>query len=140
MSKRHWLILLAYPAFGLALGLADSWLGTLAQQAGLRPGVATALSVNAILPLAAVGLAGLHRRAVTALLGAAAMTIGLVAGLAADYGAPGGRSFVGVVAAVPPVLYAACLGYAALGMGTALVVRRLWPAPAGKGWPGLGRG
>jgi hypothetical protein len=125
MSKYLWLILMAYPALGLALGLADPWLGGLMRQAGLRPGVATALTVNAILPFAAIGLGALHRRAIAAVLGAAAMTIGLVAGLAVCYAAPGGRSFVGVVAAVPPVLYLASLGYAALGISAALVVRRL---------------
>lgn len=132
MSKRRWLVLLAYPAFGLALGLADPWLGGLARQAGLRPGVATALSINVILPLAVVGLALLHRAAAVALLGAVAMTVGLGAGLAAHYPASGVHSFAGVAAAVPPVLYAACLGYAVLGVGTALVARRLRPASAGK--------
>ena len=40
--KSGWLILLAYLASGLALGLADPWLGRLAQELGTKPGAATA--------------------------------------------------------------------------------------------------
>jgi hypothetical protein len=115
---------LAYPAVGLALGLADPWLGQLARQAGVRPGVATAVSVNLLLPLAAVGLAFARPRVAAALLGAVALTAGFVAGLAVQYPpAVRGGSVLDVLESAPPVLVLACLGYAALGAVTALLVR-----------------
>jgi hypothetical protein len=129
-SKYWWLLLPAYPALGLALGLADPWLGQLARQAGLKPGWATAVTVNVLLPLAAVGLGLAHARVVGALLGAAALTLGLIAGLAVQYSADlRAGSMGGVLGSVPPVLVAACLGYAALGAAAA-VVRRAWVARA----------
>jgi hypothetical protein len=120
------LVFLAYPAVGLALGLADPWLGQLARQAGIRPGVATAVSVNLLLPLAAVGLALARPRVAAALLGAVALTAGFVAGLAIQYPpAVRGGSVLDVLESVPPVLVVAGVGYAVLGAVTALLVR-LW--------------
>jgi hypothetical protein len=120
------LLLPAYPAWGLALGLADPWLGQLPQQAGWKAGWATAVSVNLLLPLAAVGLGLAHARIVAALLGAAAMTLGLIAGLAVQYSAAlRAGSVLGVLGSIPPVLVAACLGYAVLGTAAAMV-RRAW--------------
>ena len=58
-TKRLWPTLVAYPAVGLGLGLADPALGRVAQQLGTKPGVATAVSVNVNLPLAAVATPGL---------------------------------------------------------------------------------
>jgi hypothetical protein len=122
-SKYGWLVVPAYPACGLVLGLADPFLGQLAQQAGTRPGVATAVSVNLLLPLAAVALGLACPRLTGVWLGAAAMTLGFLAGLAVRY--PGGIpdwSLAGILGAVPPVLVAAALGYGVLGTVAALFV------------------
>ena len=117
-------ILLAYPVIGLVLGLADPDLGRVAQQFGVRPGVATAISVNLLLPLAAVGLACVHARVRTAWLGAAGLTIGLIAGLAVRYSAVINQPISNMLAAIPPVLVVAMFGYAALGTVAAVMARR----------------
>lgn len=120
LVKFRWLVIAAYPAAGLLLGLADPLLGRVAQQLGVRPGVATAVSVNLLLPLAAVALGVAHGRLGRALLGAAAMTLGLIAGLAVNYHS--GRELS--LADVPPVLVAAAIGYAVLGSAAALIRRQ----------------
>jgi len=124
--KYWWWLLAAYPTVGLILGLADPWLGQLARQTGLKAGWATAMTVNVLLPLAAAGLGLAHARLVGVLLGAAAMTLGLIAGLAVQY-SPELRagSVLGVLASVPPVLVAAWFGYALAGTAAALA-RRAW--------------
>src|SRR5262249_52826402 len=106
------------------LGLADPGLGRVAQQLGMKPGVVTAVSVNLLLPLAAVALGVARPRLGGVWLGALTMTLGLVIGLAARYG--GGIadwSPAALVAAVPPVLVGALLGYGLLGTLVALAVR-----------------
>jgi hypothetical protein len=138
----RWLILLAYPASGMALGLADPWLGRLAQQLGTKPGAATAVSVNLLLPLVAVGLGLAGARVGRAWMGAGAMALGLVAGLALRYppGVPD-WSPVPLLRSVPPVLVAAAFGYAALGTVAALVGRALRrPRLSGPGQPAAPRG
>jgi hypothetical protein len=122
--KFRWLVVAAYPALGLLLGLADSLLGRLAQQLGTRPGVATAVSVNLLLPLAAVALGIAYPRVGSVLLGAVSMTFGLVVGLAVNY--HGGKEWspIAVLTAIPPVLVAAAIGYAVLGTMAALVTMR----------------
>ncbi len=131
VAKYWWLVLLAYPVVGLLLGLADAALGRVAQQLGLKPGVATAVTVNGLLPLVAVALALAHGRVGVAWVGATALTLGLIAGLAVCYSA-GVRDWspAGVLAAVPPVLVAAWLGYAVLGTIAVLVVRAVGRALA----------
>jgi hypothetical protein len=123
-AKVRWLTPVAYPLTGLLLGLADPLLGQLAQQLGTKPGVATAVSVNLLLPLVAVALAVINARLPGIWLGSVSMTLGLVVGLAAQY--HGGRewSVFGLLGAVPPVLVAATVGYAALGTIAAVVTRR----------------
>jgi hypothetical protein len=128
-----WLVLAAYPALGLALGLSDPWLGWVAQLMGAKPGVATAVSVNLLLPLAAVALGFVLAHVPSAWLGAAAMTLGFVAGLAVQYPA-GVRDWspAGVISSIPPVLFAAALGYAVLGTLAAYVAQtRGWPLSGG---------
>jgi hypothetical protein len=126
---------LAYPAAGLVLGLADPLLGHLAQQMGTKPGVATAVSVNLLLPLVAVGLALARPRLGSVWLGAVTMTLGLIAGLAAQYsGGIKDWSPVGLMAAVQPVLVAALFGYAILGTITAFAVKT-WRAPRAANGP-----
>ena len=125
--KSRWLVLLAlaaYPALGLLLGLADPLLGRLAQQVGTKPGVATAVTVNLLLPLAAIALALAHGRLGVAWLGAVLMTAGLVVGLAAHYARGAVWSPAELLSAVPPVLVAAAVGYAVLGTMAALVTAR----------------
>jgi hypothetical protein len=124
LLRYRWLVLLAYPAFGLVLGLADPFLGWVAQQLGIKPGVATAVSVNLLLPLAAVALAVAHSRLWVAWLGAVTMTLGLVVGLAVQYYA--GRPFA--PADIPPVLVVAAFGYGVLGTVAAFVRTRCRPA------------
>ena len=118
-TKSQWLLLTAYPAAGLLLGLADPMLGGLVQQLGMKPGVATAVSVNILLPLVAVALGVAYPRLASVWAGALVMTVGLALGLAAQY--HGGEWSL---ADVPPVLVAAALGYAAVGT-IALAVSRL---------------
>jgi hypothetical protein len=115
-TKQRWLILMLYPTIGLALGFADPWLGQLAQRLGTKPGVATAVSVNLVLPIAAVILAVAHARLWGAWLGAVAMAIGFAGGLALQHSA-GIRdwSLAGILGSIPPVLVAATVGYALLG-------------------------
>jgi hypothetical protein len=115
---------MAYPVLGLALGLADPLLGRLAQQLGTKPGLATAVTVNLLLPLAAVAFGITHARVANAWLGAVLMTAGLIVGLAAQYARGGVASPVEVLSAVPPVLVVAAVGYAILGTVAALVTTR----------------
>jgi hypothetical protein len=117
-AKYRWLVLAAYPAAGLFLGLADPLLGRLVQQLGMKPGVATAMSVNAFLPLVAVTLGVAYPRLVSVWAGAVCMTVGFGLGLAAPY-----HHGEWSLAEVPPVLVAAALGYAAVGTITLAVPR-----------------
>jgi hypothetical protein len=126
VTKVWWLVLAAYPACGLALGLADPVLGQAAAQLGTRPGVATAVSVNLILPLVALAVGFLHARVGAAWLGAALLTGGFVAGLAVQYsGGIRGWSLAGLLSSIPPVLVVGGVGYAVLGTVAALVGRTL---------------
>jgi hypothetical protein len=113
-----------YPAAGVALGLADPLLGQVVRQIGLRLGVATAVSVNVLLPLVAVGLGVLLVRIALAWLGAVTMSLAFIAGLAVRY-PPRGQawSLADMLAAVPPVLVLAMFGYAVLGTAAVLITR-----------------
>jgi hypothetical protein len=122
--KFRWLVLAIYPALGLLLGLADPLLGRVAQQLGVKPGIATAISVNLLLPLAAVALAIAHPRIGSVLLGAVLMTLGLIVGLALQYSRGMEWSPIALLTAIPPVLVAAAVGYAVLGTMAALVTVR----------------
>jgi hypothetical protein len=117
------LVPLAYPAVGLVLGLADPWLGQVARQLGTKPGVATAVTVNLLLPLTAVVLGLARPRLGSACLGAVTMWLGLVAGLAAQYGGILNWTPAGLLAAVRPVLVLALVGYVLLGTLAVLAVR-----------------
>jgi hypothetical protein len=127
-SWSGWLVPLAYPLAGLVLGLADPWLGQVARQLGTKPGVATAVTVNLLLPLVAVALGLARPRLGSAWLGAVTMTLGLIAGLATQYGGLQNWTPAGLLAAVRPVLVLALLGYAVLGTLTVLAVRA-WRGP-----------
>jgi hypothetical protein len=128
----RWLLLLAYPVPGLALGLADPWLGQMAQSLGFKPGVATAVSVNLLLPLAAAILGFCHARVAIACVGSVVMTAGLIAGLAVRYAAAGQAwSLADLVRSVPPVLVFATIGYAVIGTLAALAGQSFSPFRAG---------
>jgi hypothetical protein len=96
----------------------------LVQQFGVKPGVATAVSVNLLMPLAAVGLGLAHGRSLWAWIGAVMMTLSFITGLGAQYTA-GIRdsSWTGIFGSIPPILVVATLGYAVLGT-VAVWVRR----------------
>jgi hypothetical protein len=112
-----------YLVGGFALGMADPALGRFVHGNGMKPGLATAASVNLVLPLLAVGLAFVSRRLWLAWLGALGMSTAFTLGLAVAY--PHGHRWdpVALLRSVPPVLVAACLGYAVLGTLTILTLR-----------------
>jgi hypothetical protein len=120
-AKYWWLVQASYLACGLLLGLADPLLGEAAQQMGARRGVATAVSVNLLMPLAAVALAVAYARLGSVLPGALSMTAGLVAGLAVHYAHD--WSLIGLLRSTPPVLVAAAVGYAVVGTVMVFVVK-----------------
>jgi hypothetical protein len=122
-AGKWWVVLPLYVVGGLTLGLADHQLGRCVQQLGMRPGLATAASVNIVLPLLAVGLAVACPRLGTAWLGAVALTSAFVLGLSFVYPPAHGWDPVAVVRSVPPVLVMACLGYAILGTVSVLCAR-----------------
>ena len=123
-AKYRCLILAVYPAFGLLLGLADPLLGRLVQHFGTKPGAATAVSVNLLLPLAAIAFGITYARLGSAWLGAVSMTMGLVVGLAVNYSRGRDWSLIDLLSAVPPVLVFATVGYAVLGSIAVLVTTR----------------
>ncbi len=134
-GRWRWLLLLAYPVCGLALGLADPSLCGLAGQAGVKPGVATGVSVDVLLPLVAVALGLGHGRLWAAWAGAVGLALGFTAGLVVCYPA-GVREWspLGLLDSIPPVMALAAVGYAGLGTVAALVSRARWkPASAGQG-------
>lgn len=123
-AKYAWLVWLSYPAFGLALGLADSLLGQVARQMGVKPGMATAVGVNLLLPCVALALGFAYARLGSVWLGAGTMTLGLIVGLAVRYSPGiGDWSPAGLLSSVPPVLVFAALGYGVLGTIVALATR-----------------
>jgi hypothetical protein len=132
VTTKWWAIFPLYIVGGLALGLADHELGRWVEQLGLRPGLATAASVNVMLPMLAVGLAVACPKLATAWLGAIALTSAYVLGLAFVYPHVHAWNTLALIRSVPPVLLMACLGYALLGTVSALVtagMRRSFCAP-----------
>jgi hypothetical protein len=123
VAGKWWLVLPTYLVGGLVLGLADPNLGRWIQQLGTRPGVATAVSVNVLLPLLAVALGVICPRLGTVWLGALVMAGAFAAGLAVRYLPAGPWDVAGFMSAIPPVLVMACVGYAILGTIAALVTR-----------------
>jgi hypothetical protein len=124
--------LLTYPAVGLMLGLADPLLGHGAQHLGMKPGMATALSVNVLLPIAVVALAIASPRLWRVWLGAVSMTLGFGIGLAVRYHGDRAWSASDLWCAVPPVLVFAGVGYVVLGTIAALLRLRLFAAVKAK--------
>jgi hypothetical protein len=114
-SRQWWIILPLYLLSGFVLGLANRPLSQPVQQLGMRPGVATAVNVNLLLPLLAIGLGAASPRLATVWLGAVGMTAGFLIGLALLSPPPQPWSLATLFGSVPPVLVIACLGYAILG-------------------------
>jgi hypothetical protein len=118
------MLLLAYPLVGLTLGLLDPYLGQLASALGTKPGVATAVSVNLLLPLAALALAVAHARFWSVWLGALTMTLGITVGLACQYTRRMPDDPLETLASMlHPILVLAMVGYALLGTVAVLAVR-----------------
>jgi hypothetical protein len=125
-AHKTWILFPVYVIGGLAPGLADPLVGHWVQQLGFRAGLATAASVNILLPLLAIGLSVAHRRVRNALLGAASMTLGFLLGLAIEYPPPRPWDVALLLRSIPPVMAMACVVYAVLGTLTALAARAVW--------------
>jgi hypothetical protein len=119
LLEKPFMVLLIYLVAGLALGLVDPNAGRWIQQFGVKPGLATALSVNVIMPLLAVLFGVALRQVGLAILGAVAMTWGFMFGLMLRYTPDNGWNVGELLRSVPPLLIVACLGYAVLGAVTA---------------------
>jgi hypothetical protein len=124
-TKKAWLCLPVYLLGGLALGLVDPQLGRWVQQLGARPGLATAASVNLLLPILAISLGMACPRLTTAWLGAVLMTGGLVLGLALVYPPAPLWDVTRLLGSVRPLVVLACLGYGVLGTLTVVATRYL---------------
>jgi hypothetical protein len=122
-------ILAAYVLGGFALGLADPALGRVALGLGFaKPGVATAVCVNLLLPLLAIGLAVACPRLATALGGGIGMAGAYTLGLAINYAPPQPWDADTLLGSVKPVLVLACVGYVVLGVAAVVVTRIVKPS------------
>jgi hypothetical protein len=122
--EKAWFVLPMYPVCGLVLGLLNPLFVKWAEQQGVpKPGVATAISVNILLPALAVGLAVGYPRVWTALVGAVALMAGFALGLAVMHPPAVPVGVADVLGSVKPVMVLACVGYAVLGVVAALVTR-----------------
>ncbi|HLJ97038.1 MAG TPA: hypothetical protein VKU02_27995 [Gemmataceae bacterium] len=119
------IVLLLYMFGGLALGLANRPLGQAVQQLGVKPGVGTAINVNGLLPLLAVGLGVAYPRLATVWLGAVGMTVAFLVALALVHPPPQPWNAATLLRAVQPVLVLACLGYILLGTMAARITCRV---------------
>jgi hypothetical protein len=124
-NEKRWGILPAYVFCGLILGMADGELGRLVQQLGVRPGLATALSVNILLPLAAVALGVVVPLLRTVWVGAVAMSIAYGVGLAISHPPAVPMNPAALPALVHPILAVACAGYGVVGTCAVLATRAL---------------
>jgi len=122
--ERWRLILCLYTAGGLVLGLAQPLLCAAMYRLGKPPGIGTALDVNLFMPLLTIALAFAYPRLWTAALGA------MLASAAFHIGSRLTENpqfwlwtLMGIVGKVHPILVAACIGYAAIGMVTSSLVR-----------------
>ena len=122
-TEKHALVFPAYLLIGFFLGLIDPHLGRRFSQLGLRPGLATAVCVNLLMPLVAISLSFIYSRVGAVWLGALGMTCFYFFGLSIAYAPPNGWEISTLVRAVPPVLVFACLGYGILGTMTVWAIR-----------------
>lgn len=112
-TRLRWFLF--YLISGLLPGLADGALGRWVHHFGGKPGFATALCVNVLLPGLAVALAVCHRRISSAWLGAVVLTVAYTVGLAAAHPRGLRWEIVPLLRSVRPVLVVACVGYGVLG-------------------------
>jgi hypothetical protein len=134
LATKLWLVLVIYALGGLSLGLADKALGRVFQEQGVRPGMATFMTVNVLLPLLTISLGVVHPRIIINWLGTVVMTVAFILGLATLYLPQGAADAAAVVAAVPPVLVLAFFAYLILGTA-AVVLTRVLSRPGSSGWP-----
>jgi hypothetical protein len=124
IGVRWWVILATYLLGGFVLGLADPPFGRAALDLGFnKPGVATTVCVNLVLPLLAIALAVAHRRLAAAVLGGFGMAVAYWLGLAINYPPPQPWDAATLLGSVKPVLVLACVGYVVLGIAAVLVTR-----------------
>jgi hypothetical protein len=71
LATKRWLVLVIFAVGGLSLGLADTAFGQLFQERGVKPGLATATTVNGLLPLLTICLGVVHPRLIINWLGTA---------------------------------------------------------------------
>ncbi|MFL5243264.1 MAG: hypothetical protein ACJ8FY_14255 [Gemmataceae bacterium] len=123
---KPFIVVSIYLLAGLCLGLLDPeacrWIGGL----GVKPGLATALSVNGLMPLLAVLLGIAFPRFGTALIGAVALTWGFLVGLMIRYTPDNAWNVGELLRSVPPLLLAACLAYAVIGILTVKGRQVIW--------------
>jgi hypothetical protein len=134
LAAKGWLVLVIFAIGGLSLGLADTAFGQVFQQRGVKPGMATAMTVNVLLPLLTICLGVMHPRLIINWLGTIAMTVAYVLGLAILYLPNGAADVAAVVAAVPPVIVLAFFAYLVLGTA-AVVLTRCVSRSGTPGWP-----
>ncbi len=121
----RWRIILpAYLVGGLLLGLAQPLLRAALVKLGKHPGIGTALDVNLLMPLLAASLAFLYPRLLSAAAGAPLATFAFHIGSRAVENPRFWQwTFMGIFGSMSPILAAACVGYAAVGLLTAALVR-----------------
>jgi hypothetical protein len=124
-ANKWWVVLPLYLLGGLCLGLGDQAMGNGVQAIGVKPGIATAASVNLLLPLLAIILGVAYPWARMAWLGALGMTAAYIFGLAVSHPPAPVWDVATLVRSIPPVLVMACLGYGVLGTLAAMAARRL---------------
>jgi hypothetical protein len=124
--RRSWLLFPLYLVGGFCLGLADERLGAVARSYGMRPGVATAVVVNLVLPVVALGLAAVAPSYARVVLGALAMTFAYLMGLALAHPVHGWDA-AALLRAIKPVHVLACVGYVVVGVIGRRWTARLWP-------------
>jgi hypothetical protein len=123
-AEKSWVVLPMYPICGLALGLINPLFGDWVVHLGaVKPGVATAISVNMLMPALALALAVAYPRLWTAIVGAVAMSAGFVLGMTVMHPPGQPLDVFGVLGSIRPVLVLACAGYAILGVVAVLVTR-----------------
>lgn|SRR5262249_17471754 len=127
-TLKWWLVPAVYVIGGFSLGLIDPQFGQCLQTLGAKPGLATALSVNLLLPLLTIALAAVFPHHAMVWLGAVFTTAAFATGLAVHY-LPRPWDLGSLCRSVPPVLVLACLGYGMLGTLVVAVVPVLRKRP-----------